>query len=87
MPKYLTITEARQQLLSLPDELSDDPVIITRHGKPVMVAFSYEQVESILETLDILCDPELAAQLEEGILQDKAGETISWADAKARLGW
>ncbi len=87
MPNYLTITEARQKLLSLPDEVTDEPVIITKHGKPVMIALSYEQWESIVETLDILCDREFAAQLQEGIRQDRAGETISWEEAKAKLGW
>ncbi|MDM9385217.1 type II toxin-antitoxin system Phd/YefM family antitoxin [Chlorogloeopsis sp. ULAP01] len=56
MPKYLTITEARQHLLNLPDELKDEPVIITKHGKPVMAALSFEQYESLLETLSILGD-------------------------------
>ena len=87
MSKYLTITEARQKLLSLPDELTDEPIIITKHGKPVMVAISYEQLESIVETLELLSDPELAAQLKEGIRQDRAGKTISWEEAKAKLGW
>ncbi|MBD2773247.1 type II toxin-antitoxin system Phd/YefM family antitoxin [Iningainema tapete] len=45
MPKYLTITEARRQLLDLPDELKDEPVIITKHGKPVMAALSFEQCQ------------------------------------------
>ncbi|MFH7024360.1 MAG: type II toxin-antitoxin system Phd/YefM family antitoxin [Heteroscytonema crispum UTEX LB 1556] len=86
MPKYLTITEARQQLLDLPDELKDEPVIITRHGKPVMAALSFEQYESLLETLSILCDKEFANQLQESIAQGERGETISWKEAKAKLG-
>ncbi|NEU76778.1 type II toxin-antitoxin system Phd/YefM family antitoxin [Hassallia byssoidea VB512170] len=49
MSKYLSITEARRQLLDLPDRLNDEPVIITKHGKPVMAALS-------LETLSIVCD-------------------------------
>ncbi len=56
MPKYLTITEARQQMLGLPDELADEPVIITKRGKPVMVVLSYEHFASLVETLDILSD-------------------------------
>lgn len=39
MPKYLTISEAQQQLLELPDQLIDQPAIITKDGKPVMIAF------------------------------------------------
>lgn len=87
MAKYLTITEARKQLLGLPDQLTDEPIIITKHGKPVMVTISYEQMESLLETLEILGDKELSNQLKEGIQQDKEGKTIDWEEAKAKLGW
>ena len=87
MAKYLTITEARKKLLGLPDELTDEPIIITKHGKPVMVTISYEQMESLLETLEILADREFSSQLKEGIQQDKEGKTVSWSEAKAKLGW
>jgi prevent-host-death family protein len=87
MAKYLTITEARKKLLGLPDELTDEPIIITKHGKPVMVTISYAQMESLLETLEILADKEFSSQLKEGIQQDKEGKTVSWSEAKAKLGW
>ena len=87
MAKYLTITEARKKLLGLPDQLTDEPIIITKHGKPVMVTISYEQMESLLETLEILADQEFSSQLKEGIQQDKEGKTVSWSEAKAKLGW
>ncbi|MEW5857327.1 MAG: type II toxin-antitoxin system Phd/YefM family antitoxin [Cyanobacteriota bacterium] len=86
MPKYLTITEARRQLLELPDELTDEPVIITKHGKPVMAALSYEQFESLMETLEILSDRQFANRLQESIAQAERGETVSWKEAKAKLG-
>ncbi len=87
MAKYLTITEARKKLLGLPDELTDEPIIITKHGKPVMVTISYEQMESLLETLEILADREFSSQLKEGIQQDREEKTVSWSEAKSKLGW
>lgn len=86
MPKYLTITEARRQLLDLPDKLKDEAVIITKHGKPVMAALSFEQFESLLETLAILSERDFAHQLQQSIAQGERGETISWKEAKAKLG-
>lgn len=86
MPKYLTITEARRQLLDLPAELKDEPVIITKHGKPVMAALSFEQFESLLETLEILSEQKFANQLQESIAQAERGEMIRWEEAKAKLG-
>jgi antitoxin YefM len=87
MPRYLTITEARKNLLNLPDELIDEPIIITKHGKPVMVTLSYEQMESLLETLEILEDKEFSSQLSTSIQQDQVGEKVSWEEAKEKLGW
>ena len=69
MPKYLTLTEARQKLLDLPDEFADEPAIVTECGKPVMAVMSYDKFQSIVGTLDILSDEKLAAQLREGIQQ------------------
>ena len=87
MPKYLTIQEAQQQLADLPNELVAEPAIITKDGKPVMVAMSLEQFESLLETLDIIAEPEFMAQLREGIRQAEAGETISLEQLNAKLGF
>ena len=86
MSKYLNITEARQKLLELPDELTDEPAIVTKHGKPVMAVMSYQQFESLMETLEILSDSQFASQLRESIAQGERGETICWEEAKARLG-
>ena len=85
MPKYLTITEARQQMLGLPDKLADEPMIITKRGKPVMVALSYEHFASLLETLDILSDSKFANRLKESIAQADQGKIITWEEAKAQL--
>jgi len=79
-------TEARQQMLGLPDELADEPVIINKRGKPVMVALSYEHFASLVETLDILSDSEFANRLQQSIAQAEQEKTISWEEAKAQLG-
>ncbi len=86
MLKYLTITEAQEQLLDLPDDIKEEPIIITKHGKPVIAAISFEQYESLLETLAILSDKEFTQQLQESIVQGERGETINWHDAKLKLG-
>jgi antitoxin YefM len=87
MPKYLTVTEAQQQLPELPADLANEPAIITQDGKPVMIAMSCEQFQSLLETLEILSDKEFMGHLREGIRQAEAGETISLEELKAELGF
>ena len=86
MPRFLTITETRRQLLDLPEQLTDEPIIITKHGKPTMVAIGYEQFESLIETLEVLSDSDLMAKLHQSMAQAQKGETISLEDAIAHLG-
>jgi antitoxin YefM len=84
--KYLNITEARQQLLGIPNHLKRGPVIVTRRGKPVMAALDFEFFESLMETLEILQDKEFMANLRKSIRQAKRGETITLEEARNRSG-
>lgn len=85
MTRFLTISEARKQLLDMPDTLHDEPVVITRHGKPVMAALSYEQFESLNETLELLNDTALMTDLRESVQQAENGQRISLSEVRARL--
>ncbi len=87
MTKYLNITETGQKLAEWSDNMTDEPIVITKKGKPIMVAFSYSQIESWLETLEILEDPQLSEIITEAIAQDQAGQRISWEEAPKKLGW
>ncbi len=51
-----------------------------------MAAMSYTHLTELLETLDILTDTEFVAKLRQSITQARQGETISWENAKAKLG-
>ncbi len=68
MSKYLSIKEAKNKREELPSQLNDEPIIITQEGKPVMMAISYEQYESIMETLSILTEQTFANKLQQSIL-------------------
>ena len=87
MAKYLSITEAQAQLENLSKEIIDEPVIITKSGKPVMITIAYEQIESLLETLEIMEDKEFSDRLTKSIQQDAEGKSIDWEEAKKQLGW
>ena len=87
MTKYLNITETGQKLVEWSEQMTDEPIIITKEGQPIMVALNYAQIESWLETLDILQDKEFAEILSEAIQQDQSGQRITLEDAKKQLGW
>ena len=82
----IPITTARQEFLDLPEAVQDEPVFITRHGRPVMTLLSMEQFEGMLETIEILSDQVFAKRLKVSIGQARSGKTISLEDAAARLG-
>lgn len=44
--------------------------VITRHGRPVAVLLAYDEYESLVETLNILTDPDTMAALEEARAED-----------------
>jgi PHD/YefM family antitoxin component YafN of YafNO toxin-antitoxin module len=86
MLKYLTINQAQEQLLELSEQLTNEPAIVTQNDLPVLAVINYEQLLSLLETLDIFSDTEFTDQLQESIVQVERGETISWEEAKVKLG-
>lgn len=82
----LTITHARREFLELPEAVQDEPLIVTRHGRPVMTVLSIDQFEGMVETLEILRDQVFAKRLQKSLVQAKKGQTVSLAEAAERLG-
>jgi antitoxin YefM len=87
MLKDMPITTARHELTSLPERLEKDPgaVTITRRGKPVLAVLPWEMYETLLETLEVLGDPELMEALRQSMQEIEAGQAIPWEDAKRIL--
>ncbi len=85
----LTITEARKAFLDLPEQLAKDPehaLSVTRHGEPVLAVLPWELYESLVETLEILDDPDLMAVLRASLKDVEQGRLLSHEEAKRRLG-
>ena len=83
----IPITEARNRFMKLPDQTAKDQILaITRRNKEVMAVMSWELYEGLLETLEVLSDPELMNHLKKGIDDVKAGRTRSLSQAYERLG-
>ena len=90
MTRTMPMIEARRKLTSLPEEFDRDPekqtVAITRRGKPVLAIMPWELYESIIETMEIMADPELMAALRESIRDLEEGRTVSLEQVKQELG-
>lgn len=89
MESTLTITQARAKLLHMPETLARDKetkaVTVTRRGKPVLAIVDWSLYESVIETLEILGDPELSAALRAGIKEAESGVTVAWSRIKREL--
>src|SRR5437868_270202 len=85
--KKLTISEAREQLTSLPEQLDRQPgaVAVTRRGKPVLALLPWDVYESLVETLEIMGDEALMAELRQAMQEVSAGEAIDWERALKEL--
>jgi prevent-host-death family protein len=82
----VTLSEAKAKLPRLLAEVVElgEQVLITRSGRPAGVLLSVEEYEGLIETLEILADPEMAAAVRRGLEEAERGETVSheelWGD-------
>ena len=83
----ISITEARNKFLKLPDCAAKDQILaVTRRNKEVLAVMSWELYEGLLETIEVLSDPELTANLKKAMDDVTAGRTRTLAEACESLG-
>lgn len=84
--KELSITETRNQILNLPGELGETGMVkVTKRGRHVLTIVSADLYETIMETLEIMDDPELMAALRKSVQQVRTGETQTLRDIRREL--
>ena len=85
--KDLPITEARDELTSLPDKLSHthETLTVTRRGKPVLAILAWDEYEALVETLEVMSDDRLMTSLRQSIREARQGKLIPWEDVKRKL--
>lgn len=87
--KTMTLTEARNQLLKVADEMErrpDEVVEVTKRGKRVMTLLSAEVYAAIVETLEVVEDEKAFAKLRRAMIEIEEGRGISWSSARRKLG-
>ncbi|MCZ7585039.1 MAG: type II toxin-antitoxin system Phd/YefM family antitoxin [Deltaproteobacteria bacterium] len=84
----MSITEARKKLTTLRERMrkSRSEVIITRRGKPVLAVLPYDYFDSLMETLEIMGDPEMMAAIRQSEEDIKAGRVYSSEEVRKELG-
>jgi PHD/YefM family antitoxin component YafN of YafNO toxin-antitoxin module len=82
----LDISEARRQFTSLDERLRKHQVIwVTRRNKKAFALIGTELLETVLETIEILSDPEALAMLQQGLQDVRAGRLYDHEAVKSEL--
>jgi PHD/YefM family antitoxin component YafN of YafNO toxin-antitoxin module len=58
MPSTYSVAEAQAQLPALLRKIENDLIVITRRDKTVAYLVSARRMEAIVETLEVIADPE-----------------------------
>ena len=83
----LDISEARKQLNSLDERLKEERVIyVTRHNKKAFAVVDLEYLSAVVETVELLNDPEAMQMLQASIEDVRAGRVHSHDDIEKELG-
>jgi antitoxin YefM len=83
--EQLPLADVKNRLSEVVDrvERQHDRVVITRHGKPAAVVLSIDDLESLEETLSILSDATLMADLQQA--RAETPTVLSRSDALALI--
>ena len=82
----LDISEARKQFTKLDERLLKDRVIwVTRHSKKAFALIDTELLQTILETIEIMSDPDSLEMLSQSLDDIRAGRLHDHEDVKREM--
>lgn len=85
-PGTLDISEARKEFSRLDERLREEHVIwITRHNKKAFAVVDIGLLEALMETVEILNDPEALKMLQASLDDIRAGRVYDHDDIKSEL--
>ena len=87
--KIISITEGRKKLFKIVEEVQkpDTYYTFTVDGKPRVVLMSKDEFDSVMETMEIMSDPEIMKDIKKAEEDFKKGKYSSWEEVKGKLGF
>ncbi len=87
MERTMPIREARARLTTLAEALADEnePLMVTRNGRPALAIMPWELWESVQETMEILADPKALTEIRRAMRNIQEGKVVPWEEAEAAL--
>ena len=85
--KTLSITKAREDLFKIAEQVQkpNNFYTLSIEGEPKVVMMSYDEFDSMRETMEILSDPDIMKSIKKAEEEYEKGEYISWQDMKKEL--
>jgi antitoxin YefM len=86
--KAVTATHAKNSFLEIlrdAEELGEE-VLVTRNGRPCAVVVSAEEWETLLETIEILSDPDMMKKINRALRERKVGRFLSHEEVWKEVG-
>lgn len=85
----LSISEARRRIFDLAEEVQKPNTFFTftEKGRPKAVLLSADEFDSLMETLEILSDPDALGRIADAEKEFARGEYVSWGELKKTLGY
>lgn len=88
LSEQMPLADVKNRLSEVVDRLEREHgrVVITKHGRPAAVVLSYEDLESLEETLDVMDSASLLADIREAVAElDTVGAAVLTKDQAERL--
>ena len=84
----MPMAQARDHLAEIVDSVqkTHDRVTLTRHGQPAAVLIAAADLDSLLETLDILSTPGALREIQEAEADLTAGRTATMQELRTEFG-
>ena len=90
MTKEMNISEARKNLMEIPEMLEGGKapaaIEVTRRGVPVLVMISPEEYTSLAETREIISDRAALRSIARGLRDAEEGRLHSAEEVREKLG-
>jgi prevent-host-death family protein len=86
--KAVTATHAKNSFLEIlrGAEEHGEEVLVTRNGRPCAVVVSAEEWEALLETIEILSDPDMMRKVNRALRERKVGRFLSHEEVWKKVG-
>ncbi|MDQ5856888.1 MAG: type II toxin-antitoxin system Phd/YefM family antitoxin [Acidobacteriota bacterium] len=84
----MTATQAKNSFLEILRDAEDrgEEILVTRNGRPCAVVVSAAEWESLLETIEILSDPDVMQRLTRAFREREAGRFLGHEEVWKKVG-